>query len=914
MVSESASRRTDVRQRTTLGNWFRLMIRVLGLAGVLAFIGGVGMLIPELGYPQPESLRTLWPQAKGLVESSLAEEQGKYARLFTIIALAGGATVLAWLLLELLGGLFLVAGRKTVVGTNAVLQIVLAVALLVIVNVYSFTHYARYDLTRDAAFTLPPKQVEQLQKLRTDSPTTVVVLQLHKTAGTLSDRPDAYDYAAERVVVEKVYDLVDQLREFGPQFNVVVLDVADDRYDQLLRRLTRTRPGLAEAIREAMENSIFFYADGKVRTLPATDAEKYNAKSVPNPAEPGTRLVYPAAITRMSFAEFYQLDKTSSREATKAERENIAAAVGGLAFAPDVRGQGNLVLIPRGRDVFVRKVLALEDRKPKVALAVIHPVLSTKEDVDIYGAAGLRKALEENGFEVTDIILKRWNERSELPPATALTYEENELDRAETRSAMLEQFIKRQQSEIDQTDDDLQQARKALEGYSAKSADEKEKALDTARQRLSPYVIGTIRTVELARDVIQGIEEYQEQNRAALKLLIESRAESDRVLTQLRANESVVENRRTSDVQAKFSRYLSDCDILIIPRITVVNLSQRLVIAPALHSLVEEQAEVVREFIGAGKPVLFAFGPTNMNGERYQIRGLSPDDAVEQLLPRLGIELGKQTLVTSADVEAMADGNSEGLSSVVDIPALVFDPAAKNDTDDLIPNPIAEAYRVTTRTVDRELPIQRSSFRPVYLAPGFEQKVPFAAEIMFTSPDVWNESKPLLDIDQLRGELYIPKYDPPRPGDPTKGTRDEERKGPFPVGVAIELPAPTASELKIVSALPGLAGGLSTFGLALEGMLQDRPKVRIVSYGHGGLFTGEKLTPGQETLLLHTLNWQLRRDERLPSTPSDDEKWRYPRVELTSRETAAWRLGTLLGLPIACAVFGLIVLMVRRVR
>ena len=116
--------------------------------------------------------------------------------------MAGAAAVLLWVVVELLGGLFLAAGRKTVVGTNSALQIALAAALLVIVNVVSFGTHWRFDLTRDQQFTFPQGLIDELRTLRADSPTTIVVLHLHATAGSLSDEPDpygkAYGKAAER--------------------------------------------------------------------------------------------------------------------------------------------------------------------------------------------------------------------------------------------------------------------------------------------------------------------------------------------------------------------------------------------------------------------------------------------------------------------------------------------------------------------------------------------------------------------------------------------------------------------------------------------------------------------------------------------------------------------------------------------
>jgi hypothetical protein len=106
-------------------------------------------------------------------------------------------------------------------------------------------------------------------------------------------------------VTEKVLDLVDQFREFGPQFNVVVLDTEAFGYERELAALTKGAPELKSAIESAQENSIFFHANKRVQ--------------------------------RLSFNEFMQLDKTASRESDG--------------------GRGNLVLIPQGIDRFARRAL-----------------------------------------------------------------------------------------------------------------------------------------------------------------------------------------------------------------------------------------------------------------------------------------------------------------------------------------------------------------------------------------------------------------------------------------------------------------------------------------------------------------------------------------------------------------------------
>ena len=84
--------------------------------------------------------------------------------------------------------------------------------------------------------------------------------------------------------------------------------------------------------------------------------------------------------------------------------------------------------------------------------------------------------------------------------------------------------------------------------------------------------------------------------------------------------------------------------------------------------------------------------------------------------------------------------------------------------------------------------------------------------------------------------------------------------------------------------------------------------------GHGGLFTGLVLDGAQETLLVDSLNWQLRRDDALPVAPSPETSWSFPRADLTPRQFFQWRWGTFVGLPAAIAVIGLIALMIRKVR
>ena len=176
---------------------------------------------------------------------ALAGDTGSQQWIGGLLFVCGAGVVLLELVLELVMVLRVAAGRRSAFGFNAVVQVVLAVLLVVGVNFLSFQHWVRFDWTREQHFTLPADLRERLRRLDPKSETTVVVYQQHKTFGALSDKPDRFDYAAERKVVEKVKDLVGLLREVGPQLRVEVLDVEEEGYDDKLKELTRNAPRCA---------------------------------------------------------------------------------------------------------------------------------------------------------------------------------------------------------------------------------------------------------------------------------------------------------------------------------------------------------------------------------------------------------------------------------------------------------------------------------------------------------------------------------------------------------------------------------------------------------------------------------------------------------------------------------------------
>ncbi|HEV3438431.1 MAG TPA: hypothetical protein VG122_13800, partial [Gemmata sp.] len=709
---------------------------------------------------------------------------------------------------------------------------------------------------------------------------TIVVLQMHKTFGTLTDKRDSYTSEAERVVTEKVKDLVDLFREFGPQFNVVVFDTEAFGYDRAMDNLTKDAPELRTAIDTAPENSILFHANKRVQ--------------------------------RLSFNEFLQLDKTASKEAEG--------------------GRGNLVLLPQGEETFARRILAVQERRPKAAVCVVHPALGTDLDAgrESFGTAGLKKALDDYGFDVIDIVLKKnWEDPTkDLEPA-AQTARESKLEQVEAELAAAADKGHAAQADrqiLDVVVEELEKSktlgvRERGELYTevGRAAREQQwlevvaayRKLSASGQPLNSDSESTFRTTIFAA--------LSEQKKRAEEQIAE--AEKERIAAEARvkvalADERSTEDRRLPDVKAKLERLLTDVDLLILPRITVINAATQVGISASLHAINKEQTEAIKDFMKAGKPVLACLGPiSGPNGPR-------PDaiDGFEQLLAERGIELGKETILFDTEARAFAgrrSGAQLGGAGMSDIPPLTI----LDITPDLpgrAANPIGLALRLTGRVVEQKLDLRFRALRPVYLAAGWQDRLPFAAEFALTGADSWNEEKPFPLADQRGRIAYLPRYDPTPANDPKRNTRAAERRGPFPVGVAIEskIPAYWINEAytreESVAALMTPVDGIMAAGLSVAAKQLDRPTQRLVVFGSGNFFTGSKLEPAQEKLLLHSVNWLTGRDDRLPR--GDKQTWSFPRVEMTEQEVKLWQYGTAVGLPLVAIYLGFMAMMFRRLR
>ncbi len=841
--------KSDARRATRAGTVFRMVLRTLGILAALSTVAGACLVqteVPEL--LGVRSLRDL--QATSL--HVLAGSAGKLAEVGLWMMVVGVAILILWAVVELISGLMLVAGRKTAAGLGNTVQVVLAVTLLVVVNAVAYQWYWREDCTRDKRFSMDRSLIDSLKQLDPNTPTTVVVLQMGKTSALdPASKPDAMSTAAQTKITEKVLDLIDELRqnrEVGSRFDVHVLNSSDETFAEQLKKIAPDVDGHANTLRQAVEganeNSIFFAANNRVR--------------------------------RMPFSQFYLLDKVASGE------------------------QANLVLHPQGKDRFVRALVGLETRKPKVALAVIHPLLASRNKADDYTSLGLRKTLEEAGFDVTDIILKKWSGPNgpNGPPAAAFSFEETEFSKVEGTFNMNSLLAMNREQAVAIMKQERDRLAKA--------------PLATVDKELSRAYGQPIKTEADRADVLKNLIDFSIDVRT--NELNQYRAARDKAkpdYERLLANDRMMEARRNTNVKQKFAAAVADCDLLILPRHTVMDVVRGGAIPPMLYSLTNEQADVARDFITAGKPVLFGFGPTNVEGRRGAPEYV-PDE-VDQLLARFGVELGTQTILSDAEAQQMGErrGDDEQLQGDPTFAELKV-PKSSN-------HPIALGYTQWLRSLGNTVELHKGGSRPVQLAKWVKQ--PTSTTVLETSTDTWNESKPFSD------QNTIPTYDPPKPSDPKKGTREEEHRGPFAVGVALEarVPAewrdPKAAGPFAASVLGGvgIAGPGLPMGLSLAALTPDTFKpeanprtVRLAVFGHGGLFVGNKLEPAQEALLLSTVNWQLRRDDALPKAEATD--WNFPRVSMTPQQKSYWGLVAFPGLPLLMAVLGLFMWMVRRPR
>jgi hypothetical protein len=829
-----------------------LLVRLLGLTGLVAALIGLNMAHIQGAVP---SLEEGW---NNLVD--VVQHPGENTTLpaQTAYGILGG---LALLLLALVAEIVVIsrkaAFRRSASGLNAAVQVGLAVALLIGVNWFSFRHYTRIDCTRDRQFTLPAAVEDELRNLRGE--TTIVILQQRRKTELAEDQFGDYDAAAEGIVIEKVRDLAEQLRQISSQrLKVVILDARRKEFRGQLDELTKLpkdpsdpkkQSPLRQAIETAPENSLIFYAKD--------DRGKEH-------------------VQRLSFDAFLQLDKTASRQAND--------------------GNGNLVLLQKGVEPILRRVINLEERRPRVGLLVCHTLLSSKGKVPMYTAEGLGRTLANHGFDVRDIVLKS----DTTGDSAVATPEEMRVEELRDDQARLAEEIPILQANVNVFKEMRAELPKAnLAAFSRKYA-----------RRLR----GAVLTDEGdRRDVLGVLDRQISQLEVSLEEDKKRQAEVKQELSKLNV-EAVDNQRRMADLRGKLTRLLSDCDLVILPRFT------RLPQGPALqgfnefYRLDDAQLGALKDFLKSGKPMLACLGPIN-DPDDPDTALPQTNDKLENLLAQLGIYCAPQTILFDTQIQDFAEQRRRRFqqANISPVPEIDF---PKEDTGS---NELAQSLRLTSRLAGSGLDIRLSYPRPIYFDPDGASvvriKTPLGAALayapvgglsltpaLFLKPDAettarsrgafllssgtsWNDDHPF-----PTRERPTPQFKPPDLKDPAQGTLDEKRRGPFPLGVAVETTLP------------------EDWYSASEG----KPKTtRVVVIGSGNVFVDPALSPARQKLLLDSCNWLLGRDDLLNR---EAKEWRYPRLGLTELEKDYWFWGAQLWLPVMFAFAGLVVLLVRRAR
>lgn len=354
--------------------------------------------------------------------------------------------------------------------------------------------------------------------------------------------------------------------------------------------------------------------------------------------------------------------------------------------------------------------------------------------------------------------------------------------------------------------------------------------------------------------------------------------------------ESLAEQRRLTDLKAKMERALADCDLLLVPRMTLRNVTLPPFNVPnEVHRLDESQVAAIKDFLKAGKPVLACFGPVNESPDERPMPSSGGPDHLEDLLASLGFKLSRETVLFDQEIGGLAEYQAalQGRRDLdlmsrgddADIPPLVLQrvqPAKSGGTAAKSANPIRESLRLTASSVGKgqSLDLRVRHPRPVAFEPAAGETSTVEPEFLLSGPESWAEDKP------FPTEKDLPHYE------------DTKKRGPLPVAAAAQVRLPS-----------------DWYGK--EETRPEQATARVVVIGHGSLFVGTKLAPAQEKLLLDTCNWLLGRDDQLTA---EGEPWAFPRVAIEPHAKLLWTWGAALGLPLLFAYLGLVVLSVRRLR
>ena len=547
------------------------------------------------------------------------------------------------------------------------------------------------------------------------------------------------------------------------------------------------------------------------------------------------------------------------------------------------------MLIDRGVQNFADKVFKIEEKKPRIGFAVVHGFLG-QDGPEIFGMPGLKEALPARDFEGRDIVLRK------MPrfEAAALERDESRYEQLELQKRLYDRSIKELEAKRAYGRSD----KKYWETTSVEDINKKYvlvpdfgRWIHTTHEEVEEIRRETRRTVPTRRitqeykdaEIAEWVE-YLDAYESELALKKERLDKTNVGKSTLRV-ENLAEQRRITDVREKFKRLLADIDLLVLPRATFRDLMRGQRIPADIHPLETDHIEAIKDFMKEGKPVLFCLGPMNAGeGERFD----PSEDSIEKLLGSFDVQLPNQAILFASEEDAMEEAR-ERLAppggAVIEIPPALFEwkklPEARflAAADGKPAPPIRSSLQITLRGLGEKSKegFRINYFRPVYVvrknwAPEavasavsgltlpwpagtiqglvdfhtrLNKKFDEKSVFLMSDTDCWNEDQPI----PSRDFSYTPRFKRPNRNDVAKGTVQEKRRGPFPVGVALEANVPLE-------------------WYADDG-LQKPQKVRLAVIGQGGVFVGDKLSPMREKMFVDVANWLLGRDTLLAQGRDD---------------------------------------------
>ena len=661
--------------------------------------------------------------------------------------------------------------KRGALGLNELILVGLAVLLAGFVNYWAFGHYRRFDWTRDKQFTTPEATAEQLRRLK--EPIDIVVYIAHKTFGRADTKPDAIDYAAERKVVEKVRDLVERYGEIGAQVRVQVLDVEEEGYDKKLEELPKV---LQEEIAKAAENSILFRSGDHIK--------------------------------RLSFSDYYQLDKRASK------------------------AQANLVLRAQGEEAFSRQIFKIDEKKPEIVFAVGHEAFTLESDIP-FGLKGLGAALERWGMKGRAVILKDFSPLQRRPPnppgepkAIALSYKELRFQQLTDRIRFCSEQIDAWKERVKL----IPEERKKVAGISREDMKRRARALINAlglrrgTERLFLVAVGQLRMTdavhkEILKDILAVYDEEVELAGQQREAYTKMQAEAEKEKATIDQKE-IDQMRSFTDTKSKLQYLLRNCDLLVVPRVTwqAINYPNPWGVPNWYHEPDQAQIDAFAQYLRGGKPILAAMGPyaSSWREELNPGRRIHPQYGFvvdkdpklprrfEKLLGNYGFKLDSR-LVLFDDEMTSFESRERPQFAGVSVPPLAFEDPKPSGDGAARPNPIAHSLGALASARDLPVTIKARHPRVVrYEPPGTD--LGYSPYFAWTDAKSWGETQPFIKLeDYLKSRRgggpsnYVPKYDPKVAFDAgKKDSEDSDKKakkklpakkderGPFPIGAAVE--------------------------------------------------------------------------------------------------------------------------------